>query len=120
MALQLAWGRTHGAPVACYETAHLRIFKNARTETCRSTSAESKARKKKKKKKNGLYFLKTLQAWVDSMLSNQTPIARKKLFSQALEAQKNYMMDCIKAKGCDRHLMGLRILAMGKGGPPPG
>jgi hypothetical protein len=27
MALQLAWARMHGPPVACYETAHLRIFK---------------------------------------------------------------------------------------------
>ena len=27
MALQLAWGRLHGAPVSCYETSHLRLFK---------------------------------------------------------------------------------------------
>jgi hypothetical protein len=77
------------------------------------------------------------------VLGNKPPAVQKKLFSQALEAQKTYMMDCIKAKvclfvyllfffagmgfdveknwqGCDRHLMGLRILAMGRGGPPPG
>jgi hypothetical protein len=42
----------------------------------------------------------------------------KKLFQVAVEAQKNYMLDCIKAKGCDRHLLGLRILAMGTGRSP--
>ncbi len=73
MALQLAWGRMHGAPVACYETSHLRIFKGARTETCRSTSVESKA-------------------WVDAVLAGQPAAAQKQLFRQACEAQKNYMM----------------------------
>jgi carnitine O-acetyltransferase len=30
-----------------------------------------------------------------------------------------FTQDCIKAKGCDRHLLGLRILAMQSGGAMP-
>lgn len=100
MALQLAWGTLHGQPgVATYETAHLRLFKGARTETCRSCSVES-------------------VAWVRAHLAGAPLAEQKRLFKAATESQKNYMVDAIQAKGCDRHLMGLRLLAMANGMQP--
>ncbi len=100
MALQLAWGTLHGQPgVATYETAHLRLFKGGRTETCRSCSVES-------------------VAWVKAQLAGAPLAEQKRLFKAATESQKNYMVDAIQAKGCDRHLMGLRLLAMGNGMQP--
>jgi hypothetical protein len=89
----------HGDPVACYETSHLRLFKHGRTETVRSTSSES-------------------AAWVSAVLNNESSETIKQLFKVAVEAQKKYMVMCMKAKGCDRHLLGLRILAMQEGKMP--
>ena len=42
MAMQLAWYRTQGSFTATYETALTRMFKNGRTETIRTLTAESR------------------------------------------------------------------------------
>lgn len=41
MALQLAYHKTHGQPVATYETASTRVFLHGRTEVIRTLSEES-------------------------------------------------------------------------------
>ena len=41
MAIQLAFYRLHGVPVATYESGGTRVYKEGRTETIRSCSQES-------------------------------------------------------------------------------
>ena len=43
MAMQLAWYRTRGNFTATYETTLTRMFRNARTETIRTLTSESRA-----------------------------------------------------------------------------
>ena len=43
MAMQLAWYRTRGSFTATYETSLTRLFKNGRTETIRTLTADSRA-----------------------------------------------------------------------------
>ena len=55
MAMQLAWYRTQGSFTATYETALTRMFKNGRTETIRTLTAESRE-------------------WVLAMMNPATPV----------------------------------------------
>eukprot|EP01118_Nematostelium_gracile_P001255 TRINITY_DN11314_c0_g1_i1.p1 TRINITY_DN11314_c0_g1~~TRINITY_DN11314_c0_g1_i1.p1 ORF type:complete len:609 (+),score=146.80 TRINITY_DN11314_c0_g1_i1:198-1829(+) len=99
MAMQLAYQRLHRGPTATYETGHLRAFKNGRTETVRSCSIDS-------------------QNFVLSM-DKDTPAAdRIKLLEKSLKSHRDYTMKAMSGRGCDRHLMGLRILAMSEGKSP--
>ena len=43
MAMQLAWYQTRGCFTATYETSLTRLFKNGRTETIRTLTADSRA-----------------------------------------------------------------------------
>lgn len=56
MAMQLAWYRTQGSFTATYETALTRMFKNGRTETIRTLTADSRE-------------------WVLAMMKPDTPVS---------------------------------------------
>ncbi|KAI0777148.1 acyltransferase ChoActase/COT/CPT [Irpex lacteus] len=91
-ALQLAWYRTRGSFTATYETALTRLFHNARTETVRTLSGESRA-------------------WVlgmeESGVGTQT---RHALLKSAISTHTHLTRAAMTGKGIDRHLLGLRCM----------
>ncbi|XP_017108657.3 uncharacterized protein [Drosophila bipectinata] len=94
MALQLAYYSMHATLPAQYESAHLRIFAEGRTETIRSTCAESKA-------------------FVQLMTSpDATHKQRMGALRNALDAHQKLTLAAINGKGIDRHLFGLQQMAM--------
>jgi len=100
MAVQLAYYKVHRSFTATYETGHSRRFHHGRTETVRVCSKETKE-------------------WVLAMQNPEETSENKiQLLIQAMTAHKTYMVDTIMGKGCDRHLLGLRIVAMQEGLSP--
>eukprot|EP01116_Phalansterium_solitarium_P025693 TRINITY_DN9949_c0_g1_i2.p1 TRINITY_DN9949_c0_g1~~TRINITY_DN9949_c0_g1_i2.p1 ORF type:complete len:626 (+),score=142.42 TRINITY_DN9949_c0_g1_i2:105-1982(+) len=94
MVLQLAYFKLNGKGCATYETGQTRQFWHGRTETVRSFSLES-------------------ACMTAAVSSPHTPIATKKqLLLKAIEGHKKYMLDVVNGKGCDRHLLGMKILAL--------
>ncbi|BGP14742.1 hypothetical protein JCM10213v2_002693 [Rhodosporidiobolus nylandii] len=92
MALQLAYHKTHGAPVATYETASTRLFARGRTDVIRTLSEES-------------------WRWVKAMREGkEEPEALYGLLSAAVKAHNLYTRESSTGKGIDRHFMGLRLL----------
>ncbi|KAF9314767.1 hypothetical protein BG003_003839 [Podila horticola] len=91
MALQLAYFKQQGESCATYETASTRQFRNGRTETTRTLSTDS------------LAFCKAME---DKSVSAQEKV---KLMRKAIAAHSQYQKDAANGKGCDRHLMGLRL-----------
>lgn len=95
--LQVAIYKTHGKSLATYETATTRQFYHGRTETVRSATSES------------MQLAKAL---------TETDLDPKKI-QQALKAavvkHLKLMEICKSAKGCDRHLFGLKIAALENG-----
>ncbi|XP_055379284.1 carnitine O-acetyltransferase isoform X2 [Condylostylus longicornis] len=93
MAMQYAFYRMHNVPGGHYESAHLRIFKNGRTETIRSCSNES------------IDFAKEF--------SHGTASNDKKceLLRNAVNAHRTYTNEALAGKGVDRHLLGLKLMA---------
>ncbi|XP_064456216.1 peroxisomal carnitine O-octanoyltransferase-like isoform X2 [Ornithodoros turicata] len=101
IALQLAYYKLHNRPAPTYTTASTRQFYHGRTETCRSCTPE-------------------LVAFVEAMLDNATPtITVLNLLKQTVETFTYLMMDCCSNSGCDRHLMGLAMVALEEGIPMP-
>ncbi|XP_061163747.1 carnitine O-acetyltransferase-like isoform X2 [Saccostrea echinata] len=94
MAFQLAYYRLYSKPCATYETASLRQFQLGRTDTIRSCSMES------------LEFSKGM---MDSTLSKQK---KAELLRKAVAEHKNYVAEAIKGQGIDRHLLGLKLIAL--------
>eukprot|EP01129_Flabellula_baltica_P011774 TRINITY_DN5206_c0_g1_i1.p1 TRINITY_DN5206_c0_g1~~TRINITY_DN5206_c0_g1_i1.p1 ORF type:complete len:552 (-),score=117.45 TRINITY_DN5206_c0_g1_i1:185-1840(-) len=100
MALQLAYAKIGGVGCATYETGHTRKFFKGRTETVRSFSKESKA-------------------FVNAMLTEGvSDIERVEKLAIAVEGHKSYLKRCMEGQGCDRHLLGLRILQLESGEMP--
>ncbi|EDV99010.1 carnitine O-acetyltransferase isoform X2 [Drosophila grimshawi] len=94
MALQLAFYKMHKEPGAQYESAHLRIFENGRTETIRSCSNES------------LAFCK-------AMTSDKASVEeRAKLMREAVASHQAYTRLALQGRGVDRHLLGLKLMAL--------
>lgn len=93
MAMQLAFFKIHKKTGATYETGHTRLFWHGRTETVRSCSKESAE------------WTKAMQ---DPSVSKETKI---QLLKTAIDSHKDYMGKVLQGKGCDRHFLGLRILA---------
>ncbi|KAI5481696.1 carnitine O-acetyltransferase [Pseudohyphozyma bogoriensis] len=92
MALQLAYHKTHDVPVATYETASTRLFLHGRTDVIRTLSEDS-------------------WRWVLAMREgSRDPKELYGLLSKATAAHTAYTKDSSVGKGCDRHLMGLRLL----------
>lgn len=96
MLIQLAYHKMHGRSRPTYESAATRRFQLGRTETCRTVSDAS-------------------VAWCAAMAAaDATDEARVALFRQAVAAHLEYIAAASEAKGCDRHLFGLKKLL------PPG
>jgi carnitine O-acetyltransferase len=93
MVLQLAFYRLHNKHTATYETGTTRQFYHGRTETCRSCSIESDA------------FVKAICS------ESSKPSEVVALLRKAMDGHKKYMLDAVHGKGCDRHLLGLYLLA---------
>ncbi|KAF9113171.1 hypothetical protein BGX27_002076 [Mortierella sp. AM989] len=91
MALQLGYFKQMGQSCATYETASTRFFRNGRTETTRSLSSES------------LAFCKGMED------PSVKPEEKMKLLRAAIASHQQYQRDAANGKGCDRHLMGLRL-----------
>nr|XP_011435097.2 carnitine O-acetyltransferase isoform X2 [Crassostrea gigas] len=94
MAFQLAYFRLYSKPCATYETASLRQFQLGRTDTIRSCSIES------------LEFSKGM---MDASLSKQK---KAELLRKAVTGHKNYVAEAVKGQGIDRHLLGLKLIAL--------
>eukprot|EP00302_Diacronema_sp_CCMP2436_P004705 CAMPEP_0179910284 /NCGR_PEP_ID=MMETSP0982-20121206/45685_1 /TAXON_ID=483367 /ORGANISM="non described non described, Strain CCMP 2436" /LENGTH=230 /DNA_ID=CAMNT_0021811827 /DNA_START=414 /DNA_END=1106 /DNA_ORIENTATION=- len=93
MAIQLAYFRMHGEPVATYETGHTRAFYHGRTETIRACSSES-------------------VAFCKAMTESSTSQADAFLaLRAALQAHGEYAQLALSGRACDRHLLGLYIAA---------
>ncbi|XP_062121291.1 carnitine O-acetyltransferase-like isoform X1 [Drosophila sulfurigaster albostrigata] len=101
MALQLAFYKIHKVPAAQYESAHLRIFENGRTETIRSCSNES------------LAFCKAMTG------SNVSLEEKAGLLRQAVVAHQQYAKNALQGIGVDRHLLGLKLMALENNLPVP-
>ncbi|KAH8400511.1 hypothetical protein KR222_002554, partial [Zaprionus bogoriensis] len=101
MALQLAFYKIHQVPAAQYESAHLRIFENGRTETIRSCSNES------------LAFCKAMTT-EDVSVAN-----RAKLLRAAVAGHQKYAKLALQGQGVDRHLLGLKLIAQENNLPIP-
>ncbi|KAI8048676.1 acyltransferase ChoActase/COT/CPT [Syncephalis plumigaleata] len=92
MALQLAYYRLHNKFAPTYETASTRMYLKGRTETVRSLSADS-------------------VAWCEAMRNpNVSHAERYRLFQVACKSHVNYMRLAAKGYGCDRHMLGLRMM----------
>ncbi|KAF9410422.1 hypothetical protein BGZ94_001649, partial [Podila epigama] len=91
MALQLAYFKQMGESCATYETGSTRQFRNGRTETTRTLSNES---------------LAFCEAMEDKSVSAEEKTLRLR---KAIAAHSQYQKDAANGKGCDRHLMGLRL-----------
>jgi len=92
MALQLAWFKDQGFMTAAYETASTRLFLHGRTDAIRTLSSESRA---------------FVRAMCDP---NATPQQKYELLTKATTAHTAYTRDASLGKGCDRHLMALKLL----------
>ncbi|XP_054743425.1 carnitine O-acetyltransferase isoform X1 [Anastrepha obliqua] len=101
MALQYAYYKLHKAPAAQYESAHLRIYINGRTETIRSCSNESIA------------FAKAM------LDDNVDPPKRVELLRKAIDSHRAYTTMALQGKGVDRHLLGLKVMAVENKKPIP-
>lgn len=94
IAIQLAFYMIHETPGCHYESAHLRIFTNGRTEAIRSCSNES------------IEFAKSM------VLTKNTDEQRLELLRKAVNAHNAYAGNAILGKGIDRHLLGLKLMAI--------
>ncbi|XP_039951311.1 carnitine O-acetyltransferase isoform X1 [Bactrocera tryoni] len=101
IALQYAYYKLHKVPAAQYESAHLRIYINGRTETIRSCSNESVA------------FAK---AMLDECADNKK---RVELLRAAINGHRAYTTNALQGKGVDRHLLGLKLMAIENKKPIP-
>jgi carnitine O-acetyltransferase len=97
VALQLAYYRMYGSPCATYESGSIRKFQLGRTDTIRSCSPESVA---------------FTQSMVDEKCSWEK---RLSLMVEAVTQHKRYTEAVTDGFGIDRHLLGLKMIAVEKG-----
>nr|CAD7577266.1 unnamed protein product [Timema californicum] len=102
MALQLAFYRLHKTPGAHYESAGLRKFIHGRTETIRSCSQESVD-----------FAMKMLSGTATNEEKYRALLA-------AINYHKNYAIECVNGHGVDRHLLGLKLIAVEEWSRGPG
>uniref|UniRef100_A0A646QE80 CarnOAT n=1 Tax=Hemiscolopendra marginata TaxID=943146 RepID=A0A646QE80_9MYRI len=96
MAIQLAFYRVHGEPGACYESASTRQFIHGRTDTIRSASIES-------------------MEFCRQMLNPKSAEAAANAMKIAINSHKQYVVDAVNGHGIDRHLLGLKLIAIENG-----
>lgn len=97
MALQLAYYRLYHKGVPTYETAVTRQFYHGRTETLRSCTTET---------------IDMCRAMLDGWASVRE---KKEKLVFAMEKHNRLMQEGTYNSGCDRHLMGLQIVAFEEG-----
>ncbi|XP_061402052.1 carnitine O-acetyltransferase-like [Musca vetustissima] len=93
--------RHHKCAAAQYESAHLRIFYGGRTETIRSCSNES---------------LAFARAMLNPAANDQT---RVELLKEAVNGHRQYTNMALQGRGVDRHLLGLKLMALENNLPIP-
>lgn len=89
--------RLHKTPGAQYESAATRKYIHGRTETIRSCSVESVA---------------FAQAMLDDKKSDAEKLTALKA---AVNSHKKYSIEAVNGFGVDRHLLGLKLMALEKG-----
>lgn len=94
VAIQLAYRKLFGRPVATYEASQTRIFLHGRTECTRSCSNASVAFSK---------------AMVEGK-TNFNAVEKLELLREAVTRHVQYMKRAAQSCGVDRHLLGLRLL----------
>eukprot|EP00755_Sulcionema_specki_P018115 Sspe_Gene.66077::Locus_39059_Transcript_1_1_Confidence_1.000_Length_1972::g.66077::m.66077/K00624/E2.3.1.7; carnitine O-acetyltransferase len=92
MAIQLAYKRLTGSFGATYESCSTRGFLHGRTETIRSCHIP------------GSQFVEAMDS------PNASAAARYDLLQKAAKHQSWYAKQAVQGQGCDRHLMGLKLL----------
>lgn len=92
--LQAAVFKTHAKALPTYETATTRQFYHGRTETVRSCTQEA------------LEFAKALT--LDEMDHKE----QRERLKIAIAKQCSLMEQCKRGQGCDRHLLGLKLMAL--------
>ncbi|XP_015186144.1 PREDICTED: carnitine O-acetyltransferase-like isoform X2 [Polistes dominula] len=95
IAMQVTYYKLHNKPPAHYESAGLRRFQNARTECIRSTSIES------------VSFAK---AFNDNKCRDEKQL--KEMMLKAVDAHKKLVSEATLGQGVDRHLYGLKMIAL--------
>jgi carnitine O-acetyltransferase len=101
LALQLAHFKMHKECPATYETGTLRRFHLGRTDTIRLPTMDS---------------LKFCQKAVDDRVSD---MEKSELFRKAVQSHKEYTAAACSGNGVDRHLLGLKLIALENGWPVP-
>jgi len=94
LALQLTYIRLHLHRPAVYESVSTRHFRRGRTETGRSLTSDS---------------VNFIDAFMDSSIPDAT---KMELFSKAEISHVQYAKQASNAQGCDRHLLGLKLLTL--------
>ena len=94
---QLAYMRMHGKTPKIYEAASTRAYRGGRTETIRSATNQSRA---------------FCQAMDDASKSDSEKMA---LLRAAFAEHNKRAKDASAGQGCDRHLLGLRLIARENG-----
>lgn len=98
VALQTAFIRVHGHPTAHYESASTRKFAEGRTDTIRSCLPE-------------------IANFASCLLGKTNASEREKYaaLQAAVQSHKDYVQAAIDGQGIDRHLLGMKLLAMENG-----
>lgn len=97
MAIQAAYYRVHKVPAPHYESASTRMYVQGRTETIRSCSSEA------------LEFSRGIDNPGLSLYD------KFQLMKKAIESHKAYANEAVKGLGVDRHLLGLKKIALENG-----
>ncbi|KAG7233050.1 hypothetical protein INR49_007529 [Caranx melampygus] len=101
LAMQLAFYRIHKGPGSCYETAMTRKFYHGRTETMRPCTQEA-------------------VNWCKAMMDSTCDVnVKRKAMLLAFNKHNKLMAEAQEAKGFDRHLLGLYLIAKEAGLPTP-
>ncbi|KAI9555588.1 hypothetical protein GHT06_018103 [Daphnia sinensis] len=96
IAIQIAFIRLHGHPAAHYESASTRKFHGGRTETIRSCLPE-------------------IVDFANIHLKQNRPQEKYRALQAAVNAHKRYVGMAINGQAIDRHLLGLKKLAIENG-----
>eukprot|EP01104_Vermistella_antarctica_P016523 TRINITY_DN5637_c0_g1_i1.p1 TRINITY_DN5637_c0_g1~~TRINITY_DN5637_c0_g1_i1.p1 ORF type:complete len:698 (-),score=117.57 TRINITY_DN5637_c0_g1_i1:180-2183(-) len=102
IALHLTYHRLHSGFAACYETAQMRRFLHGRTETIRTCTNETAA-----------YVKEMNAAWKRGVPAKGPDCTRlADLLRSAASAHIRTIKECMAGNGIDRHMFGLKRIAV--------
>ena len=110
MAMQLAWYRTRGSFTATYETSLTRLFKNGRTETIRTLTADSRAFVLAMVDPNSTVSPSASRYRYVRRSYRPQPQKRQSLLRRAVQTHTSLTRQAATGRGIDRHLLGLRCV----------